>query len=757
MKKEKRVNIQLKKALALLIAAVMMLSLPSCGAKKNNSSDESSTQSIQIIPDTQQQEQTPSETTESNESPDETETPSTTHVQEDTKVPDESIDRIPVGTDPLWTALPLTSKAQTAAGIAGGEGCQWPLFITFSELDGNLAFMGIDVGGIYRSTDGGKSWKQSSIGLGSEGATAITVDPNNGKRILVCGVNSGNSPHNGLYLSEDAGITWAPVNTNGGVKGHRDYRDAIAFDKTSNSPSVGGSAIAYWLTEWGDLYKTTDGCKTWSKITSSGDFSQGEIFVNPSNGYVYIASPKGFFRSVDRGANFEKRLDVPLTGIDIISSNPNNVYLCGADGIFVSTDSGDTFENVKGSNYPSCAYRIEVSPADPDYMVVSNDQLKVNNSYTNKIFFSHDGGKSWTTASRDTSDSIIPFNVRSEVMSWHPTDKNVCISTGGDMAMLSTDGGQTFKWSNSGNNGAACTNLSINVNDPDLMYASNQDYSGFYTTDGGKTWEYIKWYANWGGFTYGGYALDENHVVAINKVDGAYYIYYTADGGKTVKNTNVTVDKNFRCVTGVPGDENIVLCNAYRSIDKGITWEKMDGCVAVFDSNPQNGYLYGINEKSQPVVSTDKGITWSRIGNYSKGVKDMEYDASGNRLIILSGNKIIYGLGCDDGKVTTIKDFSLMKDGFGGELMIRCIEVDPENSNRIYAGNARHTYASDVGVLFTEDGGKTWSNLTSTRDNIYPGDNGGREVNHLAINPETRTLFAVGMCRGIYKMTLPTK
>ena len=743
MKKSANASARQIKAFAILLTAVMFFS--ACGINKEHSNN-GDIQSTNTPQTTQEQ---PSDTSPS----DTTQTSDDTQSSDETQSPE--INYSPNGN--LWTAVPMTSDSQAAAGIAGGEGCQWPLFITFSETDGNLAFMGIDVGGLYRSVDGGKSWKQSSIGLGSEGATGIAVDPNNSNRVLVCGVNSTTNSHNGLYLSQDAGVTWLPVNTNGKVKGHRDYRDSIAFDKSSNSPAFDGSAIAYWLTEWGDLYKTEDAAKSWSRIASSENFSSGEIFVNPSSGYVYIASPKGFFLSRDQGKSFEKKLDTPLTGIDVIGSRPDNVYLCSPNGLYISTDSGNTFDNIKGSGYPSCAHRLEVSPAEPNYMVVSDDKLKVSNSYSNKIYFSHDGGKSWTASSRDTEKSIIPYNVRSEVMSWHPTDKNVCISTGGDMALRSTDSSKTFVWSNSGYNGAACTGLSVNVNNPDLMYASNQDYSGFYSVNGGATWTYVKWYANWGGFTYGGYVVDEEHIVAINRVDGEYYIYYTADGGKTVESTNIMVDKSFRCVTGVPGDENIVLCNAYRSTNRGISWEKMDGCVAVFDSNPQNGHLYGINEKGQPLISTDKGISWTKISNYSEGVKDMEYDIDGNRLFILGKNNILYGMDCADGKVKIIKNFSSMRDGYGESINPRCVEVDPQNGDRIFVGNARNVFASDTGLLVSEDGGKTWTNLTSTRDHIYPGDDGGREVQNLVIDHKSRTLFAIGMCRGIYKMSLPEK
>lgn len=656
-----------------------------------------------------------------------------------------------------WEAVPFTSAAQVAAGIKGGEGCQWPTFISFDSVDGSRAFLGTDVGGLYRSTDGGVTWEMSAAGFGGEGATSITVDSNNIDRVLACGVNSAANANNGLYLSTDGGVTWKPV-LKQSIVGNRDYRDSIAFDKSSYSDTVGGSAIVYWLKSDGTLYRSLDGGETWNSAGTYSKLSDGEIFVNPSRGYLYAASSNGFYVSKDNGLSFTQILSDNIRGIDVIDSKPNNVYLCSSNGIYISTDNGSTFTCKKGNGYPTkYPSRIEVSRVDPNYMVIENDMLKNESSYSNVRYYSHDGGNTWHESVIDSSLSAIPYNIRSAVFAFHPTDKNICISTGGDMVLRSVDGGSVFQWSNSGYNGAAITSISYNVNNPNLMYCGNQDYSGFYSTDSGKTWKYIKWYLSWGGFTYGGYVLDENTVITIRRTswNSTGEIYTTYDGGSTVKGTGVSISDSNATVTGCPGNNNIVFCGKYRTYDRGKTWSEMNGCESVYGSNPSTGELYG-KYGNDVVRSADCGVSWSTVGTVSDGISEMTYDQSGNRVLVISDNKFnVYVVSCTDGSVSTVAQFSSARDGFGGFYVLRDIAVDPLNSNVIYLGNARQTYASDVGCLMSTDGGATWQNLASTRDNVYEGADGGREVTALCVNPLTRELFAVGSCRGIYKRTLP--
>jgi len=674
--------------------------------------------------------------------------------------------------DTPWQAVPMVTAEVLAQGYTGGEGCQWPLYITTSATDPGLAFMGTDVGGLYRTTDGGKNWAIATVGLFSSAATGIAIDPKNANRVLCIGCNSTYWGVNGIYLSKDKGESWEGVftynktqNEYSRVCGYRDFRHQLAFDETSYDKKLGYCTVAYWSRDTRKydrsennspaLLKSTDGGESW-EVVNTAEYSGGsETYVSPSTGWVFLGHKTGLYRSKDGGKSFDKILDVTALGVDIITTRKNTVYVCAKEGFYISKDNGDNFEKIDAKGYPTdYPARIRVSPVNPNNMMLQDDHLSAGLGYTSKNYYSHDGGKTWHISETDSSNSFIPYNVRQTVFAWSCEDENLCISTGGDMIMRSENAGAKFVWGGNGYNGACATSISHNVNNPNFMAVGNQDYNGGYTLDAGKTWTYINWSGNpWGGYSYGGYVVDENHIIALKS--GGWHadrvIAYTTDGGETITTTDYVVKSQH--VYGAYGKNDIVFAGQYRSTDKGVTWSEMSGCIGVCTHNA-DGALFGINEEGKIVRSDDYGVTWSELGLVAEGVKRMVYDFEGKRLVVLANKNVIYTV-TEEGKATVLYSFAGFKDITGDNMDIRDIAVDPENSDCIFVCNARGVYASACGVLRSTDGGKTWLNCARNVGDGSRGLQGARDISHLDINPLTRELFTSGACRGIYKMALP--
>jgi hypothetical protein len=145
----------------------------------------------------------------------------------------------------LWQALPLITQASLTAGNSGGEGCQVIQNLAVDPT-GNFLMMGTDVGGLYRSLNGGASWEPADVGYDPRGGTAFAIDPNNNKRVLAVGCDSSANSWNGLWLSTDQASSWTPV-LQQTMLGSGTYHDSVAFDASSVTVSGGVtySSIAY--------------------------------------------------------------------------------------------------------------------------------------------------------------------------------------------------------------------------------------------------------------------------------------------------------------------------------------------------------------------------------------------------------------------------------------------------------------------------------------------------------------------------------
>ena len=672
-----------------------------------------------------------------------------------------------VGISERWHKIPITS-AELAAKGAKGEGGQWKLQIRCDPTDGDLVFACVDVAGIYKSTDSGKNWVQANVGLNSRGTSDVAVDPRNKNHVIAVGGNSEPHQANGLYVSFDCAETWKQT-LSAKIAGYRDFRDSLAFDPTSYDEEKGMCMTAYWSRianrDWDTylqretvdaLYRTDDGGETWQKVADK--FGDSVIKVHPTKGYVYIARLDGFYKSTDKGATFRKVLDGSYTGADVVASKPDNVYLSSHDGVHVSTDAGETFKLVKSSSYPSGkandASYIKVSPADPNRMTVS----KMSSDYSNALFYTHDGGKTWKQSTQDGSLSFLPVNNRECVACWHPKNKDIVYGlVGGDIISRSTDGAKTFVYSGSGDHGmTALGKTHLSISNPDIFYFGSQDYNGAITTDGMKTWDYVNISGyGWGGYANNTYAVDAKTLIAARCewANDTRYLYMSYDGGKTWEDKKLVVS-GLGTSYADPKNSNTLFCGEYRSTDKGKTWKKMDGCQGVLTySAGDDKALFGADGYNV-VKSTDGGKTWQNVKSLAGAVMDLAYDHVNDYIYAVTGSNL-YRISGKDG---ALKDLTgkFPRNQYN-TAVLRTVAIDPVDTKVLYAGGSGDLYMNDTGVCRSLDGGETWQVLTrNTRNSsVKEGYGAGWEPLNLMVHPKTRELIVADQCFGWSRFDAP--
>ncbi len=670
-----------------------------------------------------------------------------------------------------WVPMPLISQATrdelTERGLPnlGGEGGQWIRSLAFGP-DGLTAIWGTDVGGLFRSLDGGIMWEPCNVGFTPRGCSCVMFSPTDAKRILVAAGNSVTTDVHGLYLSTDRGGSWRHVLPNE-YAGARDFRKQLAFDPTGE--------IVYWSRigdddpSWGEtindpaLYRSQDAGETWERLPDSAHLGEAEIECLP-DGTLLIAAPTGLFRSRDQAESFEQIDDARYTGL---SHSGDRLYACREDAVLRSDDAGDSWQDITAdlAEPEKRLLHVEASPADPDRVGV----FRIDDTWTWKRFVSHDGGANWTASEIENDLAFLPQNVRHARFAWHATDPDLCLATGGDWPTRSTDGGRTFRWSAGGvNNILVGGAFQFCQADPDVIFVGSQDYNGGLSTDGGRTWTYCNVSGEeWGGFTYGGYAADEKNLwVGVSASwTGGRVLRISRDGGQTwdelpdVAWANQTGGDHPFGLDAALADGEAWFAGPFRSVDGGTTWQLMDGCVGVFNRVVRNGRSILVGAALTPerdprmlALSHDGGRSWQSI-RLPGGVRDASYDPVTDTALASVWDRLIRVDNVSGDP--QISEVETPPDSLG-QRRVSSVCHDPRDGQIVYATQHRDVYATDVAAMRSADGGRTWQVLT--RHAPLPTDrrdpaqlDGGREAQHVRVHPKTGDAWFATGCYGIWR------
>ena len=316
-------------------------------------------------------------------------------------------------------------------------------------------------GHIWKTVNAGTTWEPVFDNYGSYSIGCLAMDPEN-PNVVWAGTGENNHQRalgygDGVYKTTDGGKSWK----NMGLKESRQI-GMIAIDpRNTNVVYVAAEGSVWGPSGDRGLYKTTDGGKTWSKVLNISEHTGvNNVIMDPRNPDVLYATSEqrrrhvftkigggpesGIWKSTDAGANWEKLTsglpggDMGGIGIAISPVNPDYVYAIieaagESGGFFRTTDRGASWTKMSGHTAQGQYYNeIYCDPKDVDkvYSVETFSQL------------TEDGGKTWkgiSTKYRHVDDHAMWID---------PSDtKHYLI--GGDGGIYETwDGGQDFHFKN---------------------------------------------------------------------------------------------------------------------------------------------------------------------------------------------------------------------------------------------------------------------------------------------------------------------
>jgi len=288
--------------------------------------------------------------------------------------------------------------------------------------------------GVYKSTDGGKTWTNTGL-RDAQQIGGLAIDPKNENRVFAAALGHpyGANAERGVYRTLDGGKTWEKVlykdENTGAIQVTIDPNNSNVIYADLWAARLAPWENGAWSGKESGLYKSTDGGTTWKKLMQglpSTEQGLGRIgfCIAPSNSnrlYATVDAGKfgGIYRSDDAGENWrlmnqDERLWGRGSDFAEVKADPMNADIVYSANVVTwkSTDGGSTWKAFRGAPGGDDYHRIWINPNDPRIMLIAGDQgaiITVNGGETFSSWYNQPTAQFYHVS----TDNAFPYNVYS--------------------------------------------------------------------------------------------------------------------------------------------------------------------------------------------------------------------------------------------------------------------------------------------------------------------------------------------------------
>ncbi len=703
-------------------------------------------------------------------------------------------------TTPQWSFVGptnLSAPYETYYGLGAINGRVSA--VAFDPTTSSTIYASGAQGGLWKSTDSGKTWTWLSSTWTQLAVNRIVIDPNNPKTIYVAkgdyhGYIAGGY---GILKTTDGGTTWSEIAM--AAMGKVGVA-SLLIDPTNSNILIAGTGD---INTDGALYRSTDAGNSWTKLGISGalivwpTLAASAVSAGTTRLYAvaggtatttYTNPTTRLFVSDDHGATWKPQASPVVPdglfrwpiAIATSPTNPNNVYILGSDTqtLYASSDKGATWNDVS-ANLPTgndIYPNYNFSQGYYDYHLECGSRTKggvtVDVLYLGEIDLteSTDGGNTWVSVGGPTYESYAISHNDQHALAVCPTNPN--------LAIFGNDGGAytvTYDPASDKNSVASLNqNLGNTMFYKIALHPTLADYLMGGTQDNStplSTGDITNW-MNVGGGDGGGCAINQTNPKIQYTTSEYLWVYRTADGWATEQNISPTLESKDQAafvaaMALCPTNQNLMFVGTnflWEWNETTQTWTSHLGGQELNNSNsgaqisaiafsPTDGNrIYTGAADGALWMSTTQGSTWTQLNTGSPlpvaALTSISVNPADENDIIIgfssTGNGNSHLWRCSNTQAASPTFTNVSGIGVTGlpDVSLNVVVRDINNPASTW------WVGTDVGVFMSNDSGSTWSNAGT----IYGLP--AVIVDDLAVNATTGYIVAGTYGRGMWRMKL---